>query len=362
VIGAAIRKEVQLLLRDRGALVSLFVMPLVFMGVFGSMFSGDGGEEEPRLIAVHRAPRDQRAAGAVKVIADSRLFRIREEASPERVRELVADEDVVAGLVFPDRFDPFAGRPAELVIDTAGSPAVRGPIEGALAGLISRSLVGGRLPPVLVAVQPPGLQEPLAGASAFQLVVPGNAVLFGFFLALTVGISFVGERRSGTFRRLLAAPVRRPTLLFAKLVPYFLVGMTQMLLLFGFGAVVFGMAIAGSLLALALLTAALVFAAVSLGLFVGSFSGTERQVGAIGSVVLLVMGMLGGCMVPRAVMPASMREIGNFTPHAWALDGYYELLVRAGTGVADVWLEILVVAGFGAAFAIAGAARFQFER
>ena len=361
MIGAAVKKEMQLVLRDRGTLISLFIMPLVFMGVLGSMFSGRETRREPRAIAVHLDPGSARAAAAVGAIEASGLFRPRIEPSAERVRRAVADEQVVAGIVFPPDFDPAAGRPGELVIDTAAPPEVRGPIEGALSGLVLRSLAGLQLPPPLVAKSPPGIKPPL-DASAFQLYVPGSAVLFGFFLALTVGISFVHERKNGTFRRLLAAPVRRPLLLVAKLVPYYLVGLAQMAFLFGLGVVAFGMAVGGSALALGILTAAVVFAAVSLGLFIASFGGTERQVGAIGSVCLLVMGLLGGCMVPRALMPAGMQKVGLFTPHAWALDGYYDLLVRAGTGVADVALPIAAVTGFGVLFAMAGSLRFDFER
>lgn len=362
MIRAALAKEMQLVLRDRGTLISLFVMPLVFMGVLGSMFSGRDDKHEPRSIAVHQEPGDARAAAAVRAVEASGLFRARIEPSADRVRSAVAGGEVVAGIVFPPGFDPLAGRPGELVIDTGSSPEVRGPIEGALNGLVARSLVGFELPPALVAKNPPGIKPAIEGASAFQLYVPGSAVLFGFFLALTVGISFVHERRSGTFRRLLAAPVRRPLLLVAKLVPYYLVGLAQMGFLFGLGVVAFGMEVGGSPLALALLTAAVVFAAVALGLFIASFGGTERQVGAIGSVCLLVMGLLGGCMVPRALMPASMQKVGLFTPHAWALDGYYEVLVRAGAGIADLALPIAVVAAFGLAFALAGALRFDFER
>jgi membrane associated rhomboid family serine protease len=38
MIGAAIKKDVWLLLRDRGALISLFLLPIVFMLAFGMMF------------------------------------------------------------------------------------------------------------------------------------------------------------------------------------------------------------------------------------------------------------------------------------------------------------------------------------
>jgi ABC-2 type transport system permease protein len=290
------------------------------------------------------------------------MFQVREEPSPERVRAAVVDKQVSAGLVFPPDFDPIAGRPGELVIDLAGSPQSLGPLEGALTGLVGRSLMPVAPPTVLVPTSPPGLRKPLDDASSFQLFVPGSAVFFGFFLALTVGISFVQERRSGTFRRLLAAPIRRPTVLVAKLVPYYVVGLIQMAFLFGFGVLIFHMKVAGSWVGLALLTGIVVFDSVSLGLVVASFSGTERQVGAIGSVCLLVMGLLGGGMVPRAVMPATMRSIGSFTPHAWALDGYYDLLIRSGTGVGDIARELGVLAAFGVGFLVLGAARFRFER
>ena len=74
------------------------------------------------------------------------------------------------------------------------------------------------------------------------------------------------------------------------------------------------------------------------------------------------MGMLGGCMVPRLVMPAFMKSLGLGVPHGWALDGYYEVLVREGTTIADVAPSIGALLAFGAAFAGLGIALFRFEK
>jgi len=195
----------------------------------------------------------------------------------------------------------------------------------------------------------------------FEVAVPGNAVLFGFFLALTIAISFMEEKNGGTFRRLCAAPVSRGALLCSKLVPYFLVGMVQMTFLFGFGRLVFGMEIGGSHLALGTLSAAVVLCATSLGLLIASFSGTQKQVGGVGSIVLLVMGLVGGAMVPRIAMPEVMRSAGLATPHAWALDGYYDVILTEGAGVADIGVEVAALLGFALVFAVIGALRFRFE-
>ena len=50
--------------------------------------------------------------------------------------------------------------------------------------------------------------------------------------------------------------------------------------------------------------------------------------GAIGSVALLIMGLVGGCMVPRLAMSPAMQRLGLCVPHGWALDGYYAALVK----------------------------------
>lgn len=201
----------------------------------------------------------------------------------------------------------------------------------------------------------------LPGATSFQIAVPANAVLFGFFLALTVATSFASDRRTGAWRRLLAAPVPRSKALLAALVPYLLVGIVQLAFLFATGALVFGMQIAGSFVALAALSIALVYCAVSLGLLFAASGGSERQLGGLGSVVLLVMGIVGGCMVPRMLMPPFMKTLGLGVPHGWALDGYFDVLVREGTGVLDIAPSLLALLGFGTVFALVGVARFRFE-
>jgi len=70
--------------------------------------------------------------------------------------------------------------------------------------------------------------------------VPANAVLFGFFLALTVAMTFATDRRTGAWRRLLAAPVSRRRALLAALVPYYARRGRTARVLFGTGALVFG--------------------------------------------------------------------------------------------------------------------------
>lgn len=373
MIAAAIWKDIRLLLRDRGTLISLFVLPIIFILAFGAMFSGSGssssssGQKAARPIAIWYPPGLAQGDAITRALAAAPGFAPLAEPSADAVRAAVVAGEVDAGLVVPADVAPDRGHPVELAIDLAEPLQARAPITGALTAVVARALAPASAPraaePVYLEPRsPPGMRKPLADISGFQITVPGNAVLFGFYIALTVAMSFAGERRTGTWRRLLAAPVPRWKVMLATLVPYYVIGLLQLTFLFGLGAFVFGMRVAGSVPALAVLSMAVVLCAVCLGLLFASLGGTERQLGSIGSIILLVMGLLGGCMFPRILMPEAMRDIGHVVPHSWALDGYYDVLVREGTGIADLAPSIGALGAFAVLFAILGLWRFRFER
>jgi ABC-2 type transport system permease protein len=364
---AGIKKDIALLLRDRGALISMFALPLIFIGVFGSMFKFGPEAGTPQKVGVYAAAGDTRGAAMRASVAATPGFAVVDMATPDAARAAVANESVAAALIIPPDFSPGDGRPVELAIDEGAAVQVRGPLTGALTGAVIRTLLpitpelARDLTNPVVAKTPPQLAKPQENLSGFQVSVPGNAVLFGFFIALTVAMSFSEEKRTGTWRRQLASPVSRASILLAKLVPFYIISLLQMTFLFGVGAAVFGMRVSGSIPAFIAVVAAVSLCAVSLGLVFASFGGSEKQLGSIGSVSTMVMGLLGGAMIPRLIMPDFFRSLGNIVPQSWALDGYYALLIRTGTGFADVAPQIGALLGFTALFCVFGISRFKFE-
>jgi hypothetical protein len=68
---------------------------------------------------------------------------------------------------------------------------------------------------------------------------------------------------------------------------------------------------------------------------------------------VLVLALIGGCILPREMMPEQTRQISFLTPHGWALDAYRELLDVNPNTLPN--LKILaracaVLAGFGTGF------------
>src|SRR5260221_14330082 len=79
---------------------------------------------------------------------------------------------------------------------------------------------------------------------------------------------------------------------------------------------------------LVLVVACTSLAGVGLSVLVASVGRTESQVSIYGSLLVLVLGGISGCLMPRDQMPEQMQRISQITPHAWALDAYQELLVQ----------------------------------
>ncbi|MSR52701.1 MAG: ABC transporter permease [Gemmataceae bacterium] len=192
---------------------------------------------------------------------------------------------------------------------------------------------------------------PERGSKRFQILVPSYAVTFSFFLVLTVGWLFVAERRQGTLVRLRAAPLSKLQLLLGKFLPALGVSLFQGLFLMLAGKLIFGVSWGGHGFWVITVAAATAFAATGLSMLVAVTARTESQVAIYGTLLVLLLSGLGGSMMPRELMPETMKEISHATPHAWALDAYQQLLLNPeNPNMAIVAVACAALVGFGMAF------------
>jgi ABC-2 type transport system permease protein len=199
-----------------------------------------------------------------------------------------------------------------------------------------------------------GLGPLKRGAIRYQLLVPSYTVMFAFFLVLTVGWLFVSERRQGTLKRLRAAPLTRSQILLGKLLPCFVLSLIQAAFLLGAGKLVFGMkwgpeqwSLAKQVLLLVPVVFASSWAAMGLALLIASLARTETQVAIYGTLLVLVLAGISGCLMPSELMPELMREISLTTPQGWALDAYKQLLLNPSPDLSRVAGGCLILLGFG---------------
>ena len=128
----------------------------------------------------------------------------------------------------------------------------------------------------------------------------------------------------------------------------------------GASALLFRMSFGHSVAGLAVTSLVLAASATGLGVFISAFARTEAQATSLTVLLLLTLSSLGGCFVPRFIMPHALKVIGLITPHAWALDAFQDLIVR-GYGLTEVIPKIGVLAGFALLFFVIGVGGFRFE-
>jgi ABC-2 type transport system permease protein len=194
--------------------------------------------------------------------------------------------------------------------------------------------------------------------TATEQNVPAYAIFGVFFIVLTLASSFLQEKKDGTFQRILAAPLYKTALLIGKLLPYYLVNLIQIGLMLSVGVVVFGMKL-GHLPALVIVSLALAAVANGLGLLVAALGKTEAQVNGLSVLLAITLSALGGMMVPTFIMPDLMKTLSLFTPHAWALAGYHDIIIR-GLGTREVLTEVAILMGFASLFFVMALWRFRF--
>ena len=162
-------------------------------------------------------------------------------------------------------------------------------------------------------------------ASAVEVVQGQQAVLgitsvFGMFVVGFVGFAYYREFEWGTWRRLRTTVGRLQLLVGKSLVPLIVCAMQQMLLL-----------LAGHLfltdrsidLPLSLVVAVAYGAALTaLGTLVVTVTRTLEQQNAMAQLGALVLGGIGGGLVPLSALAPWLQALAPASPTYWALRGY----------------------------------------
>jgi len=186
----------------------------------------------------------------------------------------------------------------------------------------------------------------------FTYSAPTMLVLFVFINALAGGAALIETRQLGIHARIMAAPVSPRRIIAGETLSYFGIALLQSVLIVGVGALVFGVDW-GNPVAAAALIATWALVGAGAGMLAGTLFRTPEQASSIGPALGITFGMLGGCMWPLEIVPSFMQRIGHLVPHAWAVDGWIELLSRGG-GLTDIGAELAILAGFAAGlFALA---------
>jgi len=185
-----------------------------------------------------------------------------------------------------------------------------------------------------------------------QQSVPSWIVFGLFFVIIPMSTIFISERKQNTLMRLSTMNVSLPVLFGGKIIPYMLINQLQVWVMIAVGMFVvpiFGAApltIGGDISALVAISLALSISAIGLSILIAVTVDSVEQATTIGGIINILLGAIGGVMVPKFVMPEFMRDFANVSPMSWGLEGFLDVFLRRGT-LSDVMYEVVGLLLFG---------------
>lgn len=185
----------------------------------------------------------------------------------------------------------------------------------------------------------------LAGQMNMALIVSGLPALAIMFGTMSIeAVAIVLEKQTGTFERLLTAPVSFFSLLLGKAISGFLFGLTIGTLTFITIALITGTHVANPVLVLiAVAYSSMVFSA--LGVLVSAFANWVPEAQMLSNLLRFPMTFLAGTFIPFETMPPQLLIVARLLPLTYCVEAF-GIAVTDSTATVTYVIDIFVLALF----------------
>ncbi|MET0529892.1 MAG: ABC transporter permease [Microvirga sp.] len=335
-LATLIRKEIYQIVRDPSSILITLILPAILLFLFGYAVSLDTARTRIGLVVEDSTPVTEDLAAsfqaspyfAVTYGRDRRQFE--DDLVLGRVRGIV---------VIPATFaaDFVAGRKPALQVIVDGSEPnnanfVQNYTQGTVAtwATLRRSEGVGEAPPVTVEQRfwfNPEL------TSRFFLVPGSIAIVMTLVGTLLTSLVIAREWERGTMEAVMATPVTATELLFGKIIPYFLLGLTAMTLCLLLAVFVFDVPFRGSLIALYALCATFLIPALGQGLLISAVTKNQFLASQVALITAFLPAfLLSGFLFEIDSMPLVIQWITVIVPARYLIPSLQTVFLAG-----DIW-------------------------
>lgn len=349
-------KEASLLRHDSTVVQNVVIQPVMLLMVMGFGLRFTPADVPWAVLDRSDTPA---ARQLVAEIQTSGYFQPAERVtSYAEAHDLLKRGKVVATLVIPQVFrrDMARGAPEVQVLLDGTDPLTAARVAGYITQIASRfqgeSAPDDRPRAGEPPTSGPGRAPPFELREEFRY----NATLrdVNFYLSALAGflitsiclsgasLGLVAERENGTYEQMLAQPATPLQIILGKLLPMVLTSYVALAIGMVGAGLIFDYWPQGSVLLFFATTLPFVLATLAIGAFVSALARTSAQAVFISVFFIMPSFVLSGSMLPYALMPHGVREVGALFPLRW-----YQILSRRiierGAGPAEVMIPTLVL-------------------
>jgi len=355
--------------RDPRSLVLAIAIPVVLLLLFGYVLTLDVDKVPLAVWDRSRTPESRELASRFE---GSRYFQVvlRAEGYSEVV-EAVDDARVLAALVIPE---DFAGRvrsdrpsAVQLLLDASEANTATialGYAEAVVSGYSGDLEVRWARSQGLQGIRPPlDVRSRVwfnTDLESRNFIIPGLiSIIMMIIAALLTSLTVAREWEQGTMEQLIATPVTSTELILGKLLPYFVIGMTDLAVAVAMGKFLFHVPMRGSLPLLFGIAAVFLVGALSLGML---FSVSSRSQFAASQMAMaftfLPSYLLSGFVFSIDSMPRAARAVTYLIPARYFVKVIKGVYLK-GVGPATLAAETGALLVFGAGLLLAATRMFR---
>lgn len=349
---ASLKKETLLLLRDWHALLVLFIMPSLFITIMSQALQGPLGEHSNIQIK-GEIILQSKAETAIAFSSELREQPNLQLTLNEQAGALSIANNLFSILILPAFDDALNGiNNKKTGVNIAFAPEVqlrdrlliKSAVQASFAHfntiIIANDLGYDKayaeeelLKQAFIFAEG---QTPEQRPNAVQQSVPAWLIFAMFFISIPISTTVIQERQQRTLMRLRTLGLSLSILYTAKLAPYFIVNILQLIIMLFIGSVLLpltgseGLSLDVNLVALLLISMCVSICALGLASLIASIARTVEQATAASGTANILFAALGGIMIPVFIMPQGMQTLSQLSPMAWALNGFLEVLIRDG--------------------------------
>jgi ABC-2 type transport system permease protein len=408
-----LKKDILSLWRHKPRLISLLLFPIIMITLFGY---GMGGSIENIPIVIVEQSNGDITDETLMAIKDMPLFDVKDiTTNVNTAKDMVNKGQVKAAIILPPNYEDISSDQSKMVVlylDSSDQMAAQ-VLVPATQGLFSKlgSILGAeKLAKLQIQSDPQSLlnkdsnsanmtpsnlanensnvddvdlssSSGLAGVSSgvagivdsINLQVNriyGNIEYIDFLvpavLAMTVmmscmmgmGQSIAGERETGELARLFMTPTSVATVVGGKIISKLIIETVRAMILLVAAFLLFGITIHGNVfLAIGLLVlGALCF--VGFGMMISATASTQEDYTQMVMPLTMPMMFVSGVFYPIETMPWIFQKIAYLFPLTYLNDAMRGVMLK-GSGIGDIWIDIVVLSAFLIVFFAVGVARFD---
>lgn len=344
---AFVRKEFLHIFRDRRTLLVLIGLPTMLIVLFGFAIST---EIRNVNIGVCAPDKDVSIARLVDKIDRSGYFTFRGwYASAMDVDQAMKKGEIDAALIFSEDFSSslMSAEGAEIsVVTDAVNPNNASMEVMYLTNIVygyffsdTDSMRQSPLVPNLRMLYNPQLR------SSYNFVPGIMGLILLLVCALMTSVSIVREKETGTMEVLLVSPVKPIGIVFAKMIPYFVISCMVLVITLLLTIFVLKVPVEGSFFWMILVSLLYIILSLGIGLLVSSLVKTQIIATLIiGMVFLVPVMMMSGMLYPIESMPYVFQLIAQVIPAKWYIEAIRKIMIE-GVPFVFVLKEVGVLLG-----------------